>query len=354
MTQPGWEGTEIDKTPSTISYKTWLWIGIVLSAVALFLPFESDKGGISFTWQKLLTGWVFVLTFETFVWLAAPLTLASWVCVGIRRPNAAMTLTAIALGVALPFIAGPTLTYGWGDHIYSRAQSPEIGYFLSVGAALATFVSAIQLKRVKSPAPVGRILLLYIVGIAILASIPSAIKFMKAEQVRRAVEERRLFGLDLEAQKLARRWTKMRPVGQALNEIPHAAAGVIPDALVVKRGRHEAELVNKLSEPIHVNVWVTRALPSGAKVICGYVPARDTRSNIYSDLVPVLAPREAITLRVSYPALEFYDLCIEKAGTAPLEFAVKSGDKTRILFLSDSAFEPAPPPRAEWIVEYNR
>jgi hypothetical protein len=129
------------------SHKTWLAISLVLCVFALVLPFEADSRSVSTGWSKVLFGWWFVLTGDTLVWLSGPLALLAWICIALRKPDAAIALALGALLIALPFITGPTLEYGWGEHIRRLPQRPQLGYFLWLGAIAATLASAIFLRR---------------------------------------------------------------------------------------------------------------------------------------------------------------------------------------------------------------
>jgi hypothetical protein len=133
--------------PILASHKTWLAMSFILCVVALFLPFESDTRTVSPGWWKALTGWFFVLAGDTLVWLSGPLALLAWACIALRRPDAAIGFAVGALLIALPFITGPSLEYGWGDHIRRLPQRPELGYFFWLGALAATLISAILLQR---------------------------------------------------------------------------------------------------------------------------------------------------------------------------------------------------------------
>ena len=136
---------------SPASYSYWWLTSFVLFGIALFLPFESDVAETSPTWFKLLFGWIYVLSGETMVWLSAPLLLASWICFLLEKPRATMILSAAALGIALPFLAHPSVTYGWGDFIHKRPQTPEIGYFLILGSILVNFIGSARFMRSKLP-----------------------------------------------------------------------------------------------------------------------------------------------------------------------------------------------------------
>ena len=125
--------------------RAWLIASLVLAFLASGLPFEADARTVSYGWWKLLTGWIFVLRGETLVWLSAPLMLAAWICLGTRHRPSAVVLCVLALAAALPFIAGPTLTYGWGEHIRRLPQTPQIGYYVWLGAIVAALVGSLRL-----------------------------------------------------------------------------------------------------------------------------------------------------------------------------------------------------------------
>jgi uncharacterized membrane protein YhaH (DUF805 family) len=126
---------------------TWLLISLGLSGLALFLPFESDSKGTAIGLHKLLTGWFFVLSAQTPVWLAAPLLFFAWICLAVKRARPALWFGALALVAALPFITGPTLRYGWGEHVRSLKQQPEVGYYMVLGAIAAALMGAVLLRR---------------------------------------------------------------------------------------------------------------------------------------------------------------------------------------------------------------
>jgi hypothetical protein len=357
----GWEILRGVLRPRSWEGKFWLLLSFALCGFALFQPFESDVGGSSPTWWKLLFGWFFVWAGETLVWLSAPLLLGAWIALGVKKPNGAMVLAALALGIALPFLYRPVLTYGWGEHIYRRAQTPEIGYFLALGAMLAALVGGIRMRRsISANAPAIPLHIIVFCLVALIGPVSMVgirkveVVETKAADIRRHEEARRARELENLARRLTRSWTKQQLTGLALNDIPHAPAGAVPTMLGVKRRGHQAEVLNKLSEEVQVEMWFTYPLPTGSKVICNFSrpEGTPTAGGIAYGLGPKLAPGETALVEVRAPAFDFRDACFRRAGNGPLEFAVKSGDKKRVLFLSDPVFGPAPPPRAEWIIEY--
>lgn len=129
------------------SYGVWWVMSVVLFVGMLLLPFESDRHSSSDGWMKLLSGWIFILRGETFVWLAFPLTLLTWIFIALRKPTAATASSILALVIALPFLASPKLTYGWGDNVRSLAQQPEWGYYALLGAIVAALICSIRIKH---------------------------------------------------------------------------------------------------------------------------------------------------------------------------------------------------------------
>lgn len=126
---------------------TWLLISLGLSGLALYLPFESDSNGVVPGLHKLLTGWFFVLSFQTPVWLAAPLLFCAWIFLAARWARSALWSGGLALAAALPFITGPTLRFGWGEHMYALKQQPEVGYYVLLGAIVAALMGGVLLRR---------------------------------------------------------------------------------------------------------------------------------------------------------------------------------------------------------------
>jgi hypothetical protein len=343
---------------SPASYLYWWLASFVLFGIALFLPFESDVAETSPTWFKLLFGWIYVLTGETTVWLSAPLLLASWICFYLEKPRATMILSAAALGIALPFLAHPSVTYGWGDSIHTRQQTPEIGYFLILGSTLVNFIGSARFMRSKLPEghriPVSVLATCFAAAIG-PASLLGTSKVWEVVSARRQVEAVQDLHVDRAAKDLARHWEKKQILDQNINEIPHGPPGTIPEWLDVKRMRFEIEILNRRPDPIQVDVWIAYTSPSGNKVVCKFFQPGGTpnaRGDRHFSFGPTLSAGEAVTLEINYPSIEFYDGCRASAGRAPLEFAVNTGDRKRILFLTDTAFGPAPPPRAEWKIEY--
>jgi hypothetical protein len=129
------------------SHKTWLAMSLILCVLALLLPFESDIRTSSAGWWKALTGWWFLLTGDTLVWLSVPLALLAWICIALGKRDAAIGFALGALLIGLPFITGPSLEYGWGEHIRRLPQRPQLGYFVWLGAIAAALASALLLKQ---------------------------------------------------------------------------------------------------------------------------------------------------------------------------------------------------------------
>lgn len=128
------------------SHRTWLMLSIGLYVIVLAVPFEADNRTSSIGLMKLIFGWFFVLSGETFVWFSFLLTLASWIFMRPRSAAVAATLSSLALIIALPFLSGPSITYGWGDSLRTIPQRPEVGYFLLLASAGAALIGSLRLK----------------------------------------------------------------------------------------------------------------------------------------------------------------------------------------------------------------
>lgn len=53
---------------------------------------------------------------------------------------------AILLGIGNA-IVGPTLRFGWGEHMYALKQQPEVGYYVLLGAIVAALMGGVLLRR---------------------------------------------------------------------------------------------------------------------------------------------------------------------------------------------------------------
>jgi hypothetical protein len=345
-------------------------LSVVLFSAAFFAPFESDIGGASPTLLKLLTGWFFILTLETFVWLSMPLQILGLCCFGLKWPKASIILSASALGIALPFLAHPSVTYGWGDFVYRRPQTPELGYFLILGSIVINVVGSAKLLRSMQPEGskfppfvLASCLIVAITPSLLLGAIKGATKYHAFISARNAVHEKHYARIAKDnkekeekpervATDLAKKWKKVILHDQIINDVSHGPPGTIPEGLHAKREGIEVELLNTRQESVQVNAWVTYVLPSGKKVICKFFPPNGTKyannGNRHYEYGPIIRSGEAVTLRIRHPANEFYEACYAQARTAPLELAVSTADRTRLLFMTDTAFLPAPPPHAEW------
>lgn len=351
-------------------YGIWWLASVALALASLALTFESDAVETSPTWMKFLFGWIYVTTGETMVWLSLPLTLAAWLCLAFRAPRAALVLSALAVGNALVFLEGPAITYGWGDHIHRRAQIAEEGYFVWLSAMILTVVSAVQLRRRQAGDAIALSGATLALVIALLAgpwilhvTAKAARKAEIAASERRETERKRQVAkkaadqrLNIEARARAGRWEQANLSPHAVNAIAHAPAGAKPPRLGIARKGEFIEITNGYETTVTVDVWFPVHSPDGTPVFCKYFPPKGTpRPGGFVFGLPVkLAPGQADVVRVNAPALEFGDDCQKQAATAALNFLVRSPDSETILFASDPAFRPSPPPRAESVHRHIR
>jgi cellobiose-specific phosphotransferase system component IIC len=125
------------------------WSSFLLFIIALPLPFEKDTHEVTYTFLKVLTGWYFSLTFQTFVWLAFPLLGTAWACHVESSPKADFVLSSSGLLLALPFMYGPVLSYGWIDSMKTLQQTPQAGYYLLLLCLLLQIFASMYARLVE-------------------------------------------------------------------------------------------------------------------------------------------------------------------------------------------------------------
>ena len=343
---------------ASLAARGLLLLGVVLFAVALPLAFETDARDSPPTWWKLLTGWLFVLTLETTVWLSFPVLFAAWIFLALGRRRTGLALSAFALLNALPFLAGPELRYGWGDSIRSLRQAPGPGYFVMLGSMAATTASAIarfDLDRIARGLwarrfPLGVSFVAVVLSLLAIRALPGAINRVEAvvydffPALAPANRHKPYQDAPVDTSADAARfeaagWSAVGFPPHVMEAIEHAPPGTPPEWLRVEQRRQELVIASTHREPVSVEAWFTYEHPAGVSLACRY----ELHKQMIDGRVLKLAPGESGSIRLTTYQKPFVGFCVKLDGRVPLEFLVRAQSDGRPLFVSDSLLEPAPP-----------
>jgi hypothetical protein len=347
-----------------------------LFLIALVLPFEKDSYGVAATWSKLLTGWWFVITGQSFAWLSIPLLSMSWTGHFAKHAMATLIFASSGLILALPLMKAPFLAYGWGDSIKTAQQIPQAGYYLvllclilqilaSVFARLSelehlaqekaqTTSQTIPLTRSGlSQSPWGW-WLTSALGIALVVGLPTLLK----TTVQIAVKQTSLKPLPPSnyIDPLGRRMIPLHHY-QPLNDVPHAPPGALPPGLQLRASDRELIVTNITDKTLEVRVWHTQKSSEGQELICHLMitlPTNQMNSPDWWENTVDIAPGKSTTFSDAYARLISRDECNENLRYAKFEFIVVSKDVNShpYAFISDTVFLPQPPPHARGIAAF--
>jgi hypothetical protein len=362
------------------------WSSFLFFIIALLLPFEKDTHDVTYTFQKFLTGWYFSLTFQTFVWLAFPLLGTAWACHVEGSPKAGFVLSSSGLLLALPFMYGPELSYGWIDSMKTLQQTPQAGYYLLLLCLLLQIFASIysrlveleRLAEIQAQVPSGKVQktrgglnhstsswwLSSLIGIAVIACIPTLLEIAFRLATGRSVISRSVQAVKPPQQspKPQQRSDNADPRGRnmsrqlnkLLNDVPHGPPGALPPGLRLSTNDHELIVTNTTNQALLIRIWHTRNIQGRHLSVCYLqnATANNSNNNIAANKTTVsIAPGESTTFSDASPSSECNQSGLRKAK---FEFIVLSAEAKHhpYVFLSDTVFEPSPPPRAQKISSF--